>query len=637
MGDRVTERLPSTISRAVERIRGLQDPEGYWLGGWRSFFVSFLYGTSLIHCGHDPESATIQAICDEIEEHVRPNGGFAHCPEAPSGAEETYAAVLFLRRCRPSSPHLAPAERFLERVGPPAMIPAHLVWRWILDEPARGEVLDYRAPPRWLRRITWKLASPMLSRELPESTSKVPSEPGWRERYLDRNLFRWLFWLVPDQVELLRPETDYPMTPPAGLFAYVPFLALQVLAGDRPLGAGRERTAQFVLEYLNRFVYPDGSIYYQLFAPYFLVLFRALGRTEAEEGLKRALEAATYEPGGWLRCPMLGTNVFETALTIEALLECGVEPGDVAVQRGCDFLQRARRPERIWSWSWSPSAGPTGHRCADSDDTGASLLALTRAGSPHAGADREQVIRVLREFQKENGSFGTFSWVDATQCAPGTSNTSRALQALVALGVSPGDPCIQRGLAWLQAGQQADGTWPDVWMTGPFYSTLLALEALIGLGVYRLGDPAVERALNTILRLQNSDGGWGVDWYGRRTEASLAEHTAWAVYVLATFSRPTARPVSAIRMGVEFLIERQEASGGWPASYVYSYQGVFGYAGKMHVLSFALRALGAARKALDEHRESAPNLQRDLEKKRAAGAPPPSLSEEEVAAEPGIR
>ena len=190
------------------------------------------------------------------------------------------------------------------------------------------------------------------------------------------------------------------------------------------------------------------------------------------------------------------------------------------------------------------------------------------------------------------------------------SNTTRAVLALVGLGVPKDDPRVRRALAWLLGQQKPDGSWFDFWITGKAYGTVMALEALVGLGARAPGDPEVERAVNLFLRTQNADGGWGFDWYGRRVNRSAVEHTALAVYALCRFCRERSHPMGALEAGVRFLLARQADDGNWPGSYVCNYSGWEGYASSHYARVFTLRALAAYRVTLGRYLPTAPQLVR---------------------------
>ncbi|WP_394829535.1 prenyltransferase/squalene oxidase repeat-containing protein [Pendulispora albinea] len=586
-------------------MRALQSAEGYWLAEWRSLAVLVAYGTALVACGHHPKSPVLSDICDQIETYAKPGGGLAHCPESDAQPQVTYDAWLLLRHCRPDSRAVRAASLYLKETGPLPLSPSTLMQRWILEPSARAEIANHRPPRPAVRDLLAAHVTPRLVRAM--STHKA------LERGSGNKQFARLFsHLATTCVWPSVREKPYALSPPSILGNGAALLALQQRAGsDRPLSAGHEASAAHLVPYLERYLYPDGSTYYLLFAPPLLEYLRAYGREEDAKRFVGAIERVGYRAGGYVRTTMVATNVIETSLTVLAMLELGAEEDDPAIVRACEFLHRARTPSRIWSWSWESSSGSFGHRDSDSDDSGAALMALQRAKSPYATAHRDEIVSELFRFQHEGGGLLTMDpsvWL-ASPLTP--SNNSRAIQGLLGLGVSPEDPRIVRACQWLLEQQKPDGSWFDFWISGATYGTTLALEALVAAGYRSPGDPEIERALYLFVRTQNNDGGWGFDWYGTRTRESNVEHTAMAVYGLCKFSRPSARPMNAIEGAMRFLLEQQNADGSWPSSYVCNYSGWEGYTSSHYASVFALRAIAAYLELSKQHLLRAPQLVRN--------------------------
>ena len=140
---------------------------------------------------------------------------------------------------------------------------------------------------------------------------------------------------------------------------------------------------------------------------------------------------------------------------------------------------------------------------------------------------------------------------------PSADVTAHALEMLAALGRG-GDGPARRGLDWLLAEQEADGSWFGRWGVNHVYGTGAAVPALVAAGVPPTAEP-VRRAVAWLDRRQNDDGGWGEDlrsyddpaWVGRG--ASTASQTAWALLALDAAGERG----SAARRGVDWLVETQ--------------------------------------------------------------------------------
>src|SRR5919197_1823477 len=116
---------------------------------------------------------------------------------------------------------------------------------------------------------------------------------------------------------------------------------------------------------------------------------------------------------------------------------------------------------------------------------------------------------------------------------PSADVTAHALEALAPM--THYEPAVERGLQWLLAEQEHDGSWFGRWGVNHVYGTGAALPALEACGVRR-DHPAVRRAVGWLDSVQQPDGGFGEDirsyadpaWRGRAPFAT-ASQTAWAL------------------------------------------------------------------------------------------------------------
>jgi squalene-hopene/tetraprenyl-beta-curcumene cyclase len=124
---------------------------------------------------------------------------------------------------------------------------------------------------------------------------------------------------------------------------------------------------------------------------------------------------------------------------------------------------------------------------------------------------------------------------------------------------------LERGLDWLLAHQEADGSWWGRWGVNYVYGTGAVLPALIAAGI-PAKDPHVQDGLRWLVEHQNPDGGWGEDlrsyvepgWAGRG--ASTASQTAWALLGLLAAGE---RDHPATKAGVDWLVRTQTEEGTW--------------------------------------------------------------------------
>lgn len=203
---------------------------------------------------------------------------------------------------------------------------------------------------------------------------------------------------------------------------------------------------------------------------------------------------------------------------------------------------------------------------ADSTSFCSMLLAMRRALSEEAS---QQTMAFLLAHQGRDGGFSTFNDEEALKadgriqldsfagwCSSHNSVTAASLQALIALGVSPIDTTIARGVDFLGQRQGADGLWSDYWWQTPLYPTYHACVALY-LGAPREHPSIMDRVSRSVRALQNPRGFWHC---GDQKEA-CAFSTAHAIKTLLL--TPIDVDDEAFRAGVAWLLAFQTEDGAW--------------------------------------------------------------------------
>jgi squalene-hopene/tetraprenyl-beta-curcumene cyclase len=146
---------------------------------------------------------------------------------------------------------------------------------------------------------------------------------------------------------------------------------------------------------------------------------------------------------------------------------------------------------------------------------------------------------------------------------PSADVTAHALEALAPAGGYEGE--VARGLDWLLAEQEADGSWFGRWGVNHVYGTGAALPALEACGVPR-SHPAVRRAVAWLDAVQNDEGGFGEDILSYRDPAlrgrgrSTPSQTAWALLAYAAAGEQAS---TAARRALGFLCNSQRPDGDW--------------------------------------------------------------------------
>ncbi len=152
---------------------------------------------------------------------------------------------------------------------------------------------------------------------------------------------------------------------------------------------------------------------------------------------------------------------------------------------------------------------------------------------------------------------------------PSADVTAHVVEMLAVEGLSH-DPRTRRGIEWLLANQETDGSWFGRWGVNYVYGTGSVVPALVAAGLPG-SHPAIRRAVAWLENVQNEDGGWGEDlrsyddvpgWSGRG--ASTASQTGWALLALLAAGENESKTVER---GVGWLAETQLADGSWDEPY----------------------------------------------------------------------
>ncbi len=304
---------------------------------------------------------------------------------------------------------------------------------------------------------------------------------------------------------------------------------------------------------------------------------------------KRAIEKLLIEQGERTYCQPCVSPVWDTGLTCLALQTVGDEESLAAARRGLHWLLPRQVLDVRGDWcARRPSVAPGGWpfqygnaHYPDLDDTAVVVWSMHQADdAPSYGESVERAIAWLIGMQSRNGGFAAFD-ADNTHynlnlipfadhgalLDPPTSDvTARVVTVLGRMGRAEHRAALARALEYLRAEQESDGSWFGRWGTNYIYGTWSVLVALEAAGIGR-DDPMVRRAVEWFIARQNTDGGWGEsnDSYHpspgpEQPFPSTAYQSAWAVLALIAAGE---RDHPAVRRGVEFLLERQDARGLW--------------------------------------------------------------------------
>ncbi len=307
--------------------------------------------------------------------------------------------------------------------------------------------------------------------------------------------------------------------------------------------------------------------------------------------------------------------VWDTALSMIALSDAGVDAEHPALERAADWLcaeeirvrgdWAVRRPDLApsgWAFEFDNDLYP------DVDDTAEVIMALRRARpTPARLAAIDRGTRWAAGMQCADGGFAAFDADNTRELAyeipfsdfgamidPPSSDVTGHVVEMLAGG---GDRRARdRAVRWLLDRQRPDGSWFGRWGANHVYGTGAAVPALVAAGLSP-DDPVIRRAVAWLEAYQNDDGGWGEDlrsydapeWIGRGD--STASQTAWALLALHAAD---AADSAAARRGIDWLVATQHEDGGWsePQFTGTGFPGDFYINYHLYRLVFPISALG---------------------------------------------
>ena len=274
-----------------------------------------------------------------------------------------------------------------------------------------------------------------------------------------------------------------------------------------------------------------GAIYPAMM--YFIMALDALGYAEDHPDRVEAIrhfESLLIETEDRFIFQPCVSPIWDTAICAFAMGEAGVKD-DPRLTRAADWLI-SKEVRRKGDWSIKrPDTEPSGWAFEfanefypDIDDTAMVLLALmhARGSNPEAQAACERrAINWLLAMQSEDGGWAAFdvdnNWAVLNQVPFADHNamldptcpdiTGRVLECLCRRGMADHE-AVRRGVAYLLAAQEKDGSWYGRWGVNYIYGTFLAMRGLAASGAPAAAD-ALARAAKWLRAIQNPDGGWG--------------------------------------------------------------------------------------------------------------------------------
>ena len=354
-----------------------------------------------------------------------------------------------------------------------------------------------------------------------------------------------------------------------------------------------------------------------------LVMFAALGHGLEDDAFARGFAGWNrflVRDGERLRPEACQSPIWDTALAVLALRAAGVSADDARLQAAGSWLLgeevtvrgdwSIRLPELApggWAFEFDNDLYP------DVDDTAVVALALRELDLGDDAVKRG--LEWMVGMQSRSGGWGAFDvdnealWLYQLPICdfgkvtdePTADVTAHALEAL---GHEQGyESSLARGLEWLLAEQEQDGSWFGRWGVNHVYGTGAALPALEACGL-PADHPAMRRAVRWLDSVQQPGGGFGEDirsysrpeWRGRG--AVTPSQTAWAL--MAYVSGGAAETLSA-QQSAEYLCQGQRSDGDWDEQHFTGTGFPLDFMIRYHLyrLTFPLLALGRLRERLN--------------------------------------
>jgi len=355
-----------------------------------------------------------------------------------------------------------------------------------------------------------------------------------------------------------------------------------------------------------------------------IIALRALGHGMDDETLRRAVDGwrgFMVEDGERLRPEACQSPVWDTSLALLALRACGLPDDHAQIRKAGEYLLgqevtvkgdwSIRRPDLApggWAFEYENDLYP------DVDDAAVVPLSLRGLGIGEEDAIRRS-FAWLRGMQSRDGGWGAFDvdndamWLykipfcdfGKVTDEPSSDVTAHVLEAL---GSEPGyGDVVERGLRWLLAEQEDDGSWFGRWGVNHLYGTGAALPALEACGIPR-DHPAMRRAVAWLDSVQQEHGGFGEDVLSYhdpslrgRAGYATASQTAWALlgYVAAGNAEN-----EGARKAADYLCGVQRPDGDWDEAHFTGTGFPTDFMIRYHLyrITFPLLALGRLRERL---------------------------------------
>lgn len=590
----------SALDVALENARlcllGEQRPDGHWCGELQGDTIlesEYVMLMAFLGRENDPR---VHKAAHYILTQERAGGAWANYPGGPVDLTVSVKAYFALKLCGYDAEHpvLSRACRLIRAAGGAAQSNSFtkfylaLLGQYPYDNCAAvppemmflptwfpGNIYSMSS---WTRTIVVPLAIFSAHRPL----RQIPESQGIRELFLEDPATKT--WVCP---------------PTSKWFSWTNFFLGVDWACKKWQRWGPNWIRKKAIEKATRWMmdhFDDSDGVGAIFPPiiYTIICLKCLGYdADSQEMIwaLKQLEDLFIEENDTLRVQPCFSPVWDTALSLNALSMAGFEGHEPAIAKAADWLY-GREVRGPGDWSvMNPHLEPGGwyfeYRNGfypDTDDTAMVLMGLARSGQAWDDDARPQPavargIDWLLGMQNSDGGWAAFDrdiTLEILTKVPFADHnamldpscpdiTARVLEALGQFGFGPGHSQVDRALAFLEETQDKRGCWIGRWGVNYLYGTWQVLVGLEAIGL-DMDHRMVRRAVQWLNEVQQASGGWGESCHSYDDPSTAgqgtttASQTAWALLGLIAAGEADS---DAVRTGIQFLIERQQADGNW--------------------------------------------------------------------------